>query len=138
MSELQRISMTIENELAEQFDALLKKKGYSNRSEAIRDLIRRELVSKQWEADDTNSVGTLTIVYDHSKPDLARRLLKHGHKEHSLVKATLHIHLDHDNCLEVMALQGRARDVKKFSEIALGAKGVKHGKLVMTTMGLNL
>ena len=138
MSELQRISITIEAELAAQFDKLLHKKGYSNRSEAIRDLIRKDLVAQQWEDDNEETVGILTIVYDHSKPELAKRLLKHGHEEHSLVQATLHIHLDRDNCLEVMALKGRTQDVKSFSDRALGAKGVKHGQLVMTTMGERL
>ncbi len=138
MSELQRISITIEKALSEKFDELIERKGYSNRSEAVRDLIRKELVAQQWEDGNRNTVGTLTMVYDHSRPELARRLLKHGHDEHDLVKATLHIHLDHDNCLEVMALQGRSKEVRRFSEYALGSKGVKHGQLVMTTMGEGL
>jgi CopG family nickel-responsive transcriptional regulator len=135
MSKLQRISITIEAKLAERFDRLLGEKGYSNRSEAVRDLIRKALVEHEWETGGEPAVGTLTLVYDHSRPELARRLLELGHSQHGLVVSTMHVHLDQDHCLEVMALQGEPSTIKKFANHALGAKGVKHGDLVMTTMG---
>jgi CopG family nickel-responsive transcriptional regulator len=135
MSKLQRISITIEQALARKFDGLLADKGYSNRSEAVRDLIRKALVENEWESGGQTAVGTLTIVYDHSRPELARRLLKLGHAQHDLVISTMHVHLDTDHCLEVMALKGKPAAIKKFTNHALGAKGVKHGDLVMTTTG---
>lgn len=136
MGSLRRMSITIDEELAEMFERLLKRKGYSNRSEAVRDLVRRALVEQQWEEGQKTTVGTLTIVYDHGRPELARRLLEAGHEAHNMVMATMHVHLDETYCLEVMALKGKASKVRKYADQALGAKGVKHGDLVMTTMGL--
>ena len=135
MAKLQRISMTIEEDLAEEFDRWLKRKRYSNRSEAIRDLVRKALVEQHWEEGLKPTVGTLTIVYDHGKRELAQRLLEVGHEHHHMVLSTMHVHLDDTHCLEVMVLKGKAAAVRKFADYALGAKGVKHGDLVMTTTG---
>ncbi len=138
MSTLQRISMTIEEDLAEQFDEVIRHKGYESRSEAIRDLIRRSLVERQWEEGTEEVVGTLTVVYDHEKREIAKKIVRAGHEEPGLVLATLHIHLDHHNCLEVMALRGMPAQVRRFADGILHAKGVKHGDLVMTTMGCHV
>jgi len=138
MSDLQRISITIEQSLTDQFDGLLARKGYATRSEAVRDLIRKALVEDQWQQDDAETVGTLTVVYDHTKPEVSQQFIHAGHEQPGLVLATLHIHMTHENCLEVMALKGKSSQVRHFADMALSAKGVKHGDLVMTTMGCDV
>ena len=131
--ELERISLAIEKDLIEQFDALVARAGKGNRSEAIRDLIRKRLVEEQWERGKKDAVASLTLVYDHGKRELADRLVDAGHEHHHQVLATLHVHLDHDLCLEVMALRGKPADLRHISEHLIGLKGVKHGQLVMSS-----
>jgi CopG family nickel-responsive transcriptional regulator len=138
MSELSRIGVAIDSELLAKFDALIESRGYSNRSEAFRDLIRDELVERAWEQPDSNVVGTVTLVYDHHVRMLNERLtdMQHSHFHHIL--STLHVHLDHDNCLEVLVVKGRASEVKKIADALISTKGVKHGRLTITSTGVEL
>ena len=138
MSELSRIGVAIDSELLEKFDALIGQRGYTNRSEAFRDLIRDELVEKLWESPESNVVGTVTLVYDHHVRMLNEKLTDLQHDHHQLILSTLHVHLDHDNCLEVLVVKGKARQVQKVAEVLISTKGVKHGRLTITTSGAEL
>lgn len=131
--DLERISLAIEKDLAGRFDALVARSGKGNRSEAIRDLIRRRLVEEEWERGKKDAVASLTLVYDHGKRELSDRLVDAGHEHHGEVLATLHVHLDHDLCLEVMALRGKPSDLRHLAEHLIALKGVKHGQLVMSS-----
>ena len=138
MGKLTRFGVSLDEELLEPFDALCAVKGYSNRSEAIRDLIRKALVAEEWQQADGQGAGTLTLVYDHHKNDLARRLTQMQHDEHDIIIATLHVHLDHHNCLEVLILKGEAARVRALADKLLSCKGVKHGTFIGTTTGQDL
>jgi len=133
MSELSRIGVAIDSDLLEKFDRLIGERGYTNRSEAFRDLIRDELVRKHAEAPDAPVVGTVTLVYDHHQRMLNEKLTDMQHDSFHHVLSTLHVHLDHDNCLEVIVVKGKARDVKRIADSLISTKGVKHGRLVMTS-----
>lgn len=133
MSELERVSLAIEKQLIERFDALVARDGKANRSEAIRDLIRSRLIEEDVAAGKGQVVATVTIVYDHHKRELAERLVSAGHSHHEHVLASMHVHLDERNCLEVTALRGRMKDVRHLAEHMIGMKGVKHGKLVLSS-----
>lgn len=134
MSDLVRFGVSIEDELLKRFDQEIDKKGYSNRSEAIRDLIREQIVAEEWESDK-ETVGTITIVYDHHTRDLSNTLTHIQHSFEGDIKSVLHIHLDHHNCLEVLVVSGKGRLLQQFADQLVSIKGVKHGKLTMTTMG---
>ena len=138
MGKLTRFGVSLDEELLEPFDALCAVKGYSNRSEAIRDLIRKALVAEEWQQADSQGAGTLTLVYDHHKNDLARRLTQMQHDEHDIIIATLHVHLDHHNCLEVLILKGEAARVRALADKLISCKGVKHGTFSGTTTGQDL
>ena len=136
MSDLTRFGISIDTRLLEQFDRLIADKGYVNRSEAIRDLIRGTLVDDQINrADQTPTVGTVTLVFDHHTRDLSDKLTEHQHSHHDAIVSALHVHLDAHHCLEVVVVRGAAVDVKRLADELIGTKGVKHGKLVMTTAG---
>ena len=136
MGKLTRFGVSLDEELLEPFDALCAVKGYSNRSEAIRDLIRKALVAEEWQQADGQGAGTLTLVYDHH--NLARRLTQMQHDEHDIIIATLHVHLDHHNCLEVLILKGEAARVRALADKLISCKGVKHGTFSGTTTGQDL
>lgn len=138
MGKLTRFGVSLDEELLEPFDALCAVKGYSNRSEAIRDLIRKALVAEEWQQADGQGAGTLTLVYDHHKNDLARRLTQMQHDEHDIIIAILHVHLDHHNCLEVLILKGEAARVRALADKLISCKGVKHGTFSGTTTGQDL
>jgi CopG family nickel-responsive transcriptional regulator len=138
MSELSRIGVAIDSDLLTQFDELIAKRGYTNRSEAFRDLIRDELVQKSWESPDSNVVGTVTLVYDHHVRMLSEKLTDLQHEFHRSILSTLHVHLDHDNCLEVLVVKGKAAAVQKIADSLISTKGVKHGRLTLTTSGAEL
>ena len=138
MGKLTRFGVSLDEELLEPFDALCSVKGYSNRSEAISDLIRKALVAEEWQQADGQGAGTLTLVYDHHKNDLARRLTQMQHDEHDIIIATLHVHLDHHNCLEVLILKGEAARVRALADKLISCKGVKHGTFSGTTTGQDL
>ncbi|MCE5245958.1 MAG: nickel-responsive transcriptional regulator NikR [Candidatus Polarisedimenticolia bacterium] len=134
--ELERISLAIDGDLVQRFDRLVERSGAANRSEAIRDLIRRRLVEEEWKDDRRPVVGTLTLVYDHEKRELADKLLETGHEHHDEILATLHVHLDESRCLEVMALRGRPSRLREIADLLSGMKGVMHGQLVMSSEAL--
>jgi CopG family nickel-responsive transcriptional regulator len=138
MSELSRIGVAIDAGLLDKFDRLIAQRGYTNRSEAFRDLIRDELVEKAWESPDSHVVGTVTLVYDHHVRLLSEKLTGIQHDFHHSILSTLHVHLDHDNCLEVLVLRGRASEVRKVADALISTKGVKHGRLTMTSSGAEL
>ncbi len=138
MPELSRFGVSMDAALLAQFDALMQRRGYVNRSEAIRDLVRAALVEDQWSRGNEDTVGTVTIVYDHHVRHLADKLTEHQHSHHHAIVSALHVHLDPDNCLEVVVVRGKATDVRRLAEELIGTKGVKHGKLVTTTTGQGL
>jgi len=136
MGELVRTGVSLEQELLEKFDKLIERRGYGNRSEAIRDLIREALVSEEI-GDNKPVVATLSMIYDHQKPELERKLTSVQHEHHGSVLASTHVHLDSDHCLEVVIMKGKAGDVKHLADHMLSMRGVMHGKLVMTSTGKN-
>ena len=137
MDHLIRTGISLEDELLKTFDEVISRKGYRNRSEAIRDLIRDHMVSE--EADKNKViVGTLTIVYDHHRPHLTERLIDAQHEAGGRVLATTHVHLDHHNCLEVLIMKGRSGMIREFADRILSLRGVKHGRLVITSTGKDL
>ena len=138
MSELSRIGVAIDSDLLKKFDIHIGKRGYTNRSEAFRDLIRDELVQKNWELPDSQVVGTVTLVYDHHVRMLNEKLTDMQHDSFHNVLSTLHVHLDHDNCLEVLVVKGKAALVKKLADALISTKGVKHGTLTITSAGADL
>jgi CopG family nickel-responsive transcriptional regulator len=133
-----RFGISLDEKLLESFDRLIEEKSYMNRSEAIRDLIRASLVENRIAAEDAEVVGTVTLVYNHHVRDLSDKLTEQQHAHHDRIVSALHVHLDAHNCLEVLIVRGAARDVKKIADELIGVKGVKHGKLVMTTTGEGL
>jgi CopG family nickel-responsive transcriptional regulator len=138
MSELSRIGVAINSDLLAKFDEHIAKQGYTNRSEAFRDLIRDELIQKTSESPDSEVVGTITLVYDHHVRLLNEKLTDMQHDHHEQILSTLHVHLDHDNCLEVIVVKGKARNVQSLAERLISTKGVKHGRLILTTSGKGL
>ncbi len=137
-SELQRIGISIEEKLLSQFDNLIEKKGYTNRSEAIRDLIREYLVEEEWRQGEGNSVGTITLVYNHHLREMADKMTDLQHQYHEKIVSVLHVHLDAHNCLEVMVVKGEKSEIQAIAGRMSSLKGVKHCKLVATTTGENL
>ncbi len=135
---LTRFGISLDEELLERFDKMVEEKGYSNRSEAIRDLIRDALVQREWEKESGDRVGTITLIYDHHLRELPERLMELQHNFTHEIISTMHVHLDHDNCLEVLAVRGEARVVRAIADQLIGTRGVKHGKLVTTTTGREL
>ena len=138
MSGLSRIGVAIDSELLDKFDRLIGQRGYSNRSEAFRDLIRDELIEKTWESPDSYVVGTVTLVYDHHVRMLNEKLTGIQHDFHHSILSTLHVHLDHDNCLEVVVVRGKSANVRQVADVLISTKGVKHGRLTITTSGAGL
>ena len=137
MAHLVRTGISLESDLLERFDRVIHKKGYKNRSEAIRDLVRDYAVAEDVE-ENRIVVGTVTMVYDHHRPKLAERLIEAQHHAEGQVLAATHVHLDHHNCLEVIIMRGRSSDVSHLADRILSLRGVKHGKLVLTTQGKDL
>jgi len=135
---LVRFGISLDEILLERFDSLIEKKGHANRSEAIRDLIRDSLVMEEWETSATETVGTITIVYSHETRVLTDTLTDLQHRYHGSIISAMHIHLDQHNCLEVIVVKGRAKDIKAIADRLIGTKGVKHGKLTVTTTGKHL
>jgi CopG family transcriptional regulator, nickel-responsive regulator len=132
---LSRFGVSIPARLLEQFDRLIDGKGYTSRSEAIRDLIRDRLVETRSESGSRPVVGALVLVYDHHTRELGERLTEIQHDVGDVVISTMHVHLTHRDCLEVLALNGRGDRIREFSDQVLSLKGVKHGKLVITGSG---
>ncbi len=132
MESMTRFGVAIEPELLEKFDALIGRKGYANRSEAIRALIRSHLLdSGVRERPDSEVIGTITLVYDHGAGDLTRRLTSLQHRYHNNIVSTLHVHFDERNCLEVLVVKGKNRRVRAISDELIGTRGVHHGNLII-------
>jgi len=138
MGQTIRFGVSLDSDLLEKFDALCDERCYQTRSEAIRDLIRNTLVQKEWEDLNREMVGTLTLVYDHHQSDLAQRMTEIQHSSLDVIHTSLHIHLDHHNCMEVLVLRGSGQDIKATAERLISTKGVKHGKLNLATTGQDL
>jgi len=134
MSELVRTGLSLDRELLDRFDAAIAERKYSNRSEAVRDLIRDYLVSQEANANRVVA-ATLTIVYDHHRPNLTEKLVEAQHHAGGKVLAATHVHLDHHNCLEVVIMKGRSGDLHDLANSILSLRGVKHGQLVVTSTG---
>ena len=134
MSELCRIGVAIDAKLLEKFDERIRRRGYSNRSEAFRDMIREDLIEEHADAPAKPVVGTLTLVYDHYVRMLSDKLVDMQHDHHQVIVSTLHVHLDHDNCLEVLILRGKSGDVRRIADMLISTKGVKHGRLTLTAV----
>lgn len=138
MPGITRFGVSIDSQLIKKFDGMTGKQGYANRSEAIRDLIRDRLVEEEWKAGDRETVGTITIVYNHHTRELEHALTDMQHRSYHQIISALHVHLDAHNCLEVLVLRGKSREIRKIADMLIGTRGVKHGKLTMTTTGRGL
>jgi len=138
MGRLIRFGVSMDSDLLEKFDKLISNRKYVNRSEAIRDLVRNALVETEWQQGADDSVGAVTLVYDHEEMQISHRLLHAQHEHTSSVVSSLHVHLDAHHCLEVVVLKGQARDIQRIADDLIGSRGVKHGKLVMTTTAKGL
>ena len=138
MGDLVRFGVSINEELLKKYDNLVVQKGYNNRSEAIRDLIRNQLVELEWEDEEQEVAGTITLIYDHHVRGLSKLLLDVQHNYHELILSTMHLHLDHHNCLEVLAVKGLVREIRQAAQQLISVRGVKHGRLNITSTGKNL
>ena len=134
MSELCRVGVAIDSELLEAFDQLIARRGYTNRSEAVRDLIRAELNQTRIESPAQPVVGALTMVYDHHVRLLAEKLTEHQHSHHDAIVSTLHVHLDHDHCLEIIVLRGARAEVQAIADKLISTKGVLQGRLTLSAV----
>lgn len=138
MADLGRFGVSMEAELLRRFDAMLSARGYGSRSEALRDLVRRELVREEWADPEAEVVATVSIVYEHHEHHLSDTLAELQHAHHRAIVSTTHVHLDAHNCLEVILLRGQSARVKRLAESLISTRGVKHGGVVATTTGRGL
>jgi len=137
MSELVRFGVSLEKSLLDGFDLLIREKQYTNRSEALRDLIRRELVQKEWQGA-RDVAGAITLIYDHHKRDVMSKVTDTQHSFQGVIISTQHIHLDHHNCLEIVAARGKAEEVQKLADALRSIKGVRHATLSMSSTGRDI
>ncbi len=138
MSNVARFGVSMSETLLNQFDQLVQARGYANRSEAIRDLVRDALVVKEWEEGEGEVAGTITLVYDHHTAGLNDTLTELQHEYHHLIISTLHVHLGEHNCLETLIVRGSPQEAKKLADQLISLKGIIHGKLTVTSTGRNL
>jgi CopG family nickel-responsive transcriptional regulator len=138
VSRVTRFGISMDSRLLERFDERIRSKGYSNRSEAIRDLIRDSLVEAEWEGGEAETLGTITIVYDHHTREISNALTRLQHDFFRSIVSTTHIHVDEHNCLEVLIVRGKGGEIKRIADRLIGTRGVKHGKLSVTTTGRHL
>ncbi len=134
MSELVRFGVSLEKPLLERFDALIREQQYTNRSEALRDLIRRELVQREWR-EGNDVAGAITLIYDHHQREVLSKVTDTQHGFQKVIISTQHIHLDHHNCLEIIAARGKAEEVQRLADALKSIKGVRHGTLSMSSTG---
>jgi CopG family nickel-responsive transcriptional regulator len=132
---LNRFSISMPGELARQLDAMSKARGFANRSQAVADMVRNQLIEHHGQMGNREIVGTVTLVYDHHRRNIQKLLTDIQHDHQELIIATLHVHLDHRSCMEVLAVRGRAGVVKRVANRLIAVKGVKHGKLTITETG---
>ena len=138
MGKVIRFGVSLEEDLLKRFDALIESTGYKSRSEAFRDLIRERLVREEWKEPEKETIGILGLVYDHDTRELTETLNKIQHQYVDIIVSSTHIHLNHHNCLEVIILKGKSKDIKSISERLISTRSVKDGKLVETTTGSDL
>lgn len=138
MEKIKRFGVSIESRLLEQFDSYIAANNYENRSEAIRDLIRKELVEEEWAKANEDVAGAIVIVYDHHKREVVDKLLDIQHDFHEFIISSQHIHLDHDNCLEIIVVRGRMTQINDLAAKLKSVKGVKHTSLTKSTLGKNI
>ncbi len=134
---LKRFSISLDENLLTQFDDHIRPRGYSNRSEAVRDLIRKVLINEEWE-QDSEVVGVVTLVYNHHQPQLQEKMTELQHEYFHQITSTTHVHMDHHNCLEVTIVKGRASQVRELAEKLIALRGVKNGNLTMSSTGGHL
>jgi len=134
MSALVRFGVSLEKALLERFDRFIRERNYTNRSEAFRDMIRQELIKKEW-TEGEDIAGAVTLIYDHHRKDLLSKITDIQHNYQKLIISTQHIHLDHDNCLEIVAVKGNPAEVRRLADTLKSIKGVKHGTLSMSSTG---
>ena len=138
MSDIIRFGVSLSQRLLKSFDKLIASKGYANRSEAIRDLIRQHLVELEWEVEKKETMGTITLVYDHETRELLEKLTNEQHHHLDSIISTTHVHIDEHNCLEVLIVKGKGKEIKSLANKLISLRGVKHGKLTMATTGKEL
>ncbi len=136
MEKITRFGVSIEPNLLKKFDKIIKMEGYTNRSEAIRDLVRKNLIREENKNPNAESIGTLTMIYDHHTGNLTNKLLDLQHDHTKEILSTTHIHIDHNNCLEVLVLKGKTGKIQKLADNIKSLKGIKHGELVITKSSL--
>lgn len=134
---LKRFSISLEGNLLDSFDSYIKAQSYDNRSEAIRDLIRKALIRQEW-LSDSNVMGVITLVYDHHQHQLQEKVTEVQHDRHHLIVSTTHVHMDHHNCLEVIVVRGKAQEVQELSDRLTALRGVRDGNLAMSSTGKDL
>ncbi|HKJ64748.1 MAG TPA: nickel-responsive transcriptional regulator NikR [Desulfopila sp.] len=134
---LKRFSISLEDNLLHSFDKYIKAQSYNNRSEAIRDLIRRALVREQWQGD-SNVMGVINLVYDHHQHQLQEKVTEVQHDYHNHIVSTTHVHMDHHNCLEVIIVRGKAKEVEELADRLIALRGVRDGNLAMSSTGKDL
>lgn len=137
MSDLERLSISIEKPLYGRLEKLVKDSHYTNRSEYIRDLIRNKIVEQEWERDE-EALGTVTLLYDHHTRGLSDRLTHLQHDHHSNILATTHVHLTHDLCAEMIMIKGKARLIRTMADAMSREKGVLHASLSLSSIGKKL
>jgi CopG family transcriptional regulator, nickel-responsive regulator len=137
MSDLFRFGVSLDKALLDKFDRYIRERNYSNRSEAFRDLIRQELIKKEWDEGE-DVAGAITLIYDHHRRDLLGKITDLQHDYQSIIISTQHIHLDHDNCLEIIAVRGKPAEVIKLADMLKSIKGVKHATLSMSSTGKHI
>ncbi|MBN1527288.1 MAG: nickel-responsive transcriptional regulator NikR [Candidatus Omnitrophica bacterium] len=137
MSQLVRFGISAERGLLAKFDRLIGEKGQTNRSKAFSDLVRRELVKKEW-VEGREVAGAIVMTYDHHKRELVNKLMDIQHDFNMVIMSTQHIHLDHDNCLEIVAIKGASPQVQKLADALKAVRGVKHVDIAMSSTGKNL
>lgn len=134
VSTIQRFGISMPDDLLAQFDEVIAAQGYANRSEAIRDIVRDHLVRREWDKPTGKVLGSIMIVYDHHTRGLESRLVDLQHSHLASIRCTTHVHLDHDNCVEVMVVEGDADEVRRLADQIISVRGVKHGQLTCTAI----
>ncbi len=138
MSKLIRFGVSLPDDLIKKFDRIIKNKKYENRSKAIGDLIRNFIVEEEWKYDNKNSIGTINLVYDHHKREILNKLNGIQHDFHEYIVSDTHVHLDHNNCLDVIIVKGKTGRIRQIADTLISVKGIKFGKLSIATQGKDL